>query len=143
LRRLVLIAPFGLFDVRELAGPRATRPDELPGLPRRARASSPPSAAPKDAGVVDPDRARGSEAAARLLWPTGISVCASGRDRIQTPTLVLSGGPRRIRAMPRRRARGPGRVREIAAADCTRSSSLQPRRSPPRSTLPRVTPRLR
>jgi len=125
LRRLVLIAPFGLFDVGEpVKDLWATRPDELPGLlsarPQELAAflAAPPG---EDAGEWSILIARASEAAARLLWPTGDLGLHKRLHRIQAPTLVLWGGEDRVipPSYAKRFAAALGgwvEVREIAGA---------------------------
>ena len=99
-RRLVLIAPFGLFDEREpVKDLWATRPDELPGLlstrPAELAAFLAPPAG-EDAAEWSIVLARANEAAARLLWPTGDLGLRKRLHRIQAPTLILWGGEDRI-----------------------------------------------
>jgi pimeloyl-ACP methyl ester carboxylesterase len=98
--RLVLIAPFGLFDEREpVKDVFATRPDELPGLlsarpdALAAFLASPPGADPTEWSILI---ARANEAAARLLWPTGDLGLRKRLHRIQAPTLVVWGGEDRV-----------------------------------------------
>ncbi len=99
-RRLVLIAPFGLFDEREPTRDLwATREGELPGLlcerpDQLARFLAPPEG--EDAGDWSILIARASEAAARLLWPTGDLGLRKRLHRIQAPTLVLWGSADRV-----------------------------------------------
>ena len=99
-RRLVLIAPFGLFDADEpVADPWAQRPSELPAL-----LSTQPEAlaafleAPKDADAVEWQvlLTRASEAAARLLWPTADRGLHKRLHRIVAPTLLLWGSDDRV-----------------------------------------------
>jgi pimeloyl-ACP methyl ester carboxylesterase len=99
-RRLVLIAPFGLFDEREpVRDLWATRPNELPELlvthPEELAAflAAPPG---EDAVEWSILLARASEAAARLLWPTGDLGLRKRLHRIQAPTLLLWGAQDRI-----------------------------------------------
>jgi pimeloyl-ACP methyl ester carboxylesterase len=99
-RRLVLIAPFGLFDEREpVRDPFATRPPELASLlsqrPAELEAfvAPPPGEDPAEWSIV---MGRATEAAARLLWPTGDLGLRKRLHRIQAPTLVLWGGEDRI-----------------------------------------------
>jgi pimeloyl-ACP methyl ester carboxylesterase len=124
-RRLVLIAPFGLFDEREPTRDLwATRPNELPGLlsARPAElAAFLETPANQDAGEWSILMARASEAAARLLWPTGDLGLRKRLHRIHAPTLVLWGGEDRVLppAYARKFASALGgwvEVREIAGA---------------------------
>jgi pimeloyl-ACP methyl ester carboxylesterase len=124
-RRLVLIAPFGLFDEREpVRDVFATKPNELPGLlcerPEELAAFLAP---PPDADTVEWSilLARASEAAARLLWPLGELGLRKRLHRIQAPTLLLWGSQDRIvpSAYAKRFAAGLGgwvEVRELPGA---------------------------
>jgi pimeloyl-ACP methyl ester carboxylesterase len=99
-RRLVLIAPFGLFDEREpVRDLWATRPNELPELlSKRPDALAAFLAAPEGEDAVEWSilLARASEAAARLLWPIGDLGLRKRLHRVQAPTLVLWGAEDRI-----------------------------------------------
>lgn len=98
--RLVLMAPFGLFDADEpVADVFAQKPREAPAvlsarpealLERRA---SPPG---EDAAEWMIRLARAEEAAARLLWPLGDHGLAKRLHRIRVPTLVLWGDGDRV-----------------------------------------------
>ncbi len=94
-RRLVLCAPFGLFDAGEPpADPFARRPGSRPALcadPERLEALL---ARPESADEVEwqIQTARAEEAAARLLWPLGDTRLARRLHRVRCPTLVLWGG---------------------------------------------------
>ena len=99
-KRLVLIAPFGLFDEREpVADVWAQRPSELAALlsarPEHLEAFL---AAPEgeDAAEWQIVLARANEAAARLLWPTGDAGLHKRLHRIATPTLILWGSEDRV-----------------------------------------------
>jgi pimeloyl-ACP methyl ester carboxylesterase len=125
LRRLVLIAPLGLFDEREpVRDFWATRPEELPGLlstrPDALAAFLAPPAG-DDVGEWSILLARASEAAARLLWPTGDLGLRKRLHRIQAPTLLVWGSEDRIvpPSYAKRFASALGgwvEVREIAGA---------------------------
>lgn len=99
-KRLVLIAPFGLFDESApTADPWAQRADELPGLlcakPDRFVADwTPPSG--EDPIEWQIEITRGSEAAARLLWPTGDLGLRKRLHRITAPTLLVWGAADRV-----------------------------------------------
>ena len=124
-RRLVLIAPFGLFDenepVRDLW---ATRPDELPALLSTRPAElaaflAPPAGA--DGVEWSILLSRANESAARLLWPLGDLGLRKRLHRIQARTLVLWGAEDRILppSYAKRFASGLGgwvELREIAGA---------------------------
>jgi pimeloyl-ACP methyl ester carboxylesterase len=124
-RRLVLVAPFGLYDEREpTADPWAQRPGDLPGLlcahPERFVADALP---PADADTVEWQIAitRGSEAAARLLWPTGDLGLHKRLHRIAVPTLLVWGSDDRVvpPSYAKRFAagiRGPCEIRSIEGA---------------------------
>ena len=152
LRRLVLIAPFGLFDEREpVRDLWATRPDELPALlstrPTELAAFLAPPAG-EDAVEWSILIARASEAAARLLWPTrgsrsaqaaaphpGADAGALGRRGPRHPAELRQALRRRARRLGRgardRGRRAPGRARPA------RRGRRRDRR------LPHVTPRSR
>lgn len=98
--RLVLIAPFGLFDEAEpTADVWAQRAPELPALL---------SARPDELGnwLAPPDDedpvewqillGRANEAAARLLWPLGDLGIHKRLHRIRIPTLLLIGSEDRV-----------------------------------------------
>ena len=99
-KRLVLIAPLGLFDEREpVADLWAQRHSELPQL-----ISAQPEklaeflAQPEGADPVEwqIELTRASEAAARLLWPTGDLGLRKRLHRIQAPTLLVWGSEDRV-----------------------------------------------
>jgi pimeloyl-ACP methyl ester carboxylesterase len=99
-RRLVLVAPLGLFDEREpVADVFARRASEIPALfstkPAEYAASL---ACPKGEDEVEWQigQVRAMEAAARLLWPTGDRGLAKRLHRISAKTLLLWGGEDRI-----------------------------------------------
>jgi len=100
LRRLVLIAPLGLFDEREpVADLWAQRASELPLLlsarPDRLEAAlAPPE--DEDPGEFALSLHRASEAAARLLWPLADLGLAKRLHRIRTPTLLVWGSEDRV-----------------------------------------------
>ena len=102
-RRLALIAPFGLFDDKEPAtDPWAQRAPNFPALmcadPARWEALK---AVPE--GHNDPEwpieQTRASEAAARIFWPLGNTKLEKRLPLIEAPTLLLWGEEDRI--MPR------------------------------------------
>jgi pimeloyl-ACP methyl ester carboxylesterase len=102
-RRLALIAPFGLFDENDPAtDPWAQRAPDVPGLmcadPARWDQLK---AAPE--GHNDPEwpieQTRASEAAARLFWPLGNTKLEKRLLLIEAPTLLIWGSEDRI--MPR------------------------------------------
>ena len=102
-RRLALIAPFGLFDENDPAtDPWAQRAPDVAGL----FCSDPKNwemlkAEPE--GHNDPEwpieQVRASEAAARIFWPLGNTKLEKRLPLITAPTLLVWGGEDRI--MPR------------------------------------------
>lgn len=124
-RKLVLIAPFGLFDEADPpTDPWAQRADQLPGLmcadPETWKALK---ALPEGANSVEwpIEQTRASEAAARIFWPLGNTRLEKRLKLISAPTLVLWGEQDRI--MPQSYARriagllaGPNETRGIPGA---------------------------
>ena len=98
--RLVLIAPFGLFDEREpVADIWAQRLSELPRLlsaqPDRLEALlAPPPGTDEVEWQIG--RVRANEAAARLLWPTCDLGLRKRLHRISAPTLLVWGSDDRV-----------------------------------------------
>jgi pimeloyl-ACP methyl ester carboxylesterase len=94
-RRLALIAPFGLFDAAEPpTDPWAQRGDRLPGL----LCADPDiwtalKAMPEGANSIEwpIEQTRASEAAARLLWPLGNTRLERRLPLIGAPTLLIWG----------------------------------------------------
>jgi pimeloyl-ACP methyl ester carboxylesterase len=125
IRRLALIAPFGLFDETDPAtDPWAQRAPDVPGLfcadPQRWEALK---TAPE--GQNSPEwpieQVRASEAAARIFWPLGNTKLEKRLPLISAPTLLLWGAEDRI--MPRSYADkfangigGPTEIRVIPGA---------------------------
>ena len=102
-RRIALIAPFGLFDEKDPAtDPWAQRADAIPGLmcadPEIWKALK---AVPEGANSIEwpIEQTRANEAAARLLWPLGNTKLEKRLPLIQAPTLLIWGAQDRI--MPR------------------------------------------
>jgi len=102
-RRLALIAPFGLFDDAEPpTDPWAQRADAVPGLmcadPEIWKALK---AVPEGANSVEwpIEQTRASEAAARIFWPLGNTKLEKRLKLINAPTLLIWGEQDRI--MPR------------------------------------------
>jgi pimeloyl-ACP methyl ester carboxylesterase len=98
--KLVLIAPFGLFDASEpVADCFARRASEVPSL-----FCAHPEAFARDVACPAGDdevewqltRARASEAAARLLWPLGDLGLRKRLHRVVSPTLLLWGSEDRV-----------------------------------------------
>jgi pimeloyl-ACP methyl ester carboxylesterase len=105
-RRLALVAPWGLFDEKEPAiDPWAQRAPELPSLlcadPERWNAlKAEPEGANSPEWPIEQTRA--SEAAARIFWPLGNTRLDKRLPLIAAPTLLIWGEEDRI--MPRRYA---------------------------------------
>ena len=124
-RRLVLIAPFGLFDEADPpTDPWAQRADAVPGLmcadPEIWTAMK---ATPEGANSIEwpIEQTRAAEAAARIFWPLGNTKLEKRLPRIKAPTLLLWGEQDRV--MPRGYAEtfrksiaGPTELRVIAGA---------------------------
>jgi pimeloyl-ACP methyl ester carboxylesterase len=102
-RRLALIAPFGLFDASNPpTDPWAQRGDAVPGLmcadPEIWKAMK---AMPDGANSIEwpIEQVRANEAAARIFWPLGNTRIEKRLRLIQAPTLLLWGAQDRV--MPR------------------------------------------
>ncbi len=99
-RRLVLIAPFGLFDAADPpADVWAQRPDELAALMCADPATwTALKAPPEGANSVEwpIEQTRASEAAARLFWPLGNTRLDRRLHLITAPTLLLWGEHDRV-----------------------------------------------
>jgi pimeloyl-ACP methyl ester carboxylesterase len=99
-RRLVLIAPWGMFDEKEpMTDPWAQRAPEVPALlcadPERwNRLKAEPE------GVNSPEwpieQVRANEAAARAFWPLGNTRLEKRLPLITAPTLLIWGAEDRI-----------------------------------------------
>jgi pimeloyl-ACP methyl ester carboxylesterase len=102
-RRLALVAPWGLFDEKDPAtDPWAQRAPELPSLlcadPERWNAlKAEPEGANSPEWPIEQTRA--SEAAARVFWPLGNTRLEKRLPLIAAPTLLIWGAEDRI--MPR------------------------------------------
>jgi pimeloyl-ACP methyl ester carboxylesterase len=128
-RKLVLIAPFGLFDEAEpAADPWAQRKDHVAALmcadPARWDALVAP---PEGANSVEwpIEMTRAAEAAARAFWPLGNTRLEKRLPLIEAPTLVLWGEADRVlppsyaQKFARRigrRGNGAARIQTIAGA---------------------------
>jgi pimeloyl-ACP methyl ester carboxylesterase len=102
-RRLALIAPFGLFDEKEpAADPWAQRAPDVPGL-MCADAARWEALKAEPEGQNSPEwpieQTRANEAAARIFWPLGNTKLEKRLPLITAPTLLLWGEQDRI--MPR------------------------------------------
>jgi pimeloyl-ACP methyl ester carboxylesterase len=102
-RRLALIAPWGLFDEKDPAtDPWAQRAPEVPALmcaePERwNRLKAEPEGANSPEWTIEQTRA--AEAAARAFWPLGNTKLDKRLSLIQAPTLLIWGAEDRV--MPR------------------------------------------
>ena len=103
MRRLALIAPFGLFDEADPpTDPWAQRGDAVPGLMCADPAIwTAMKTAPEGANSIEwpIEQVRANEAAARIFWPLGNTKIEKRLGLIQAPTLLLWGAQDRI--MPR------------------------------------------
>jgi pimeloyl-ACP methyl ester carboxylesterase len=125
LRRLALIAPWGLFDEKTpMTDPWAQRAPEVPGLlcadPERwNQLKTEPEGANSPEWPIE--QVRASEAAARAFWPLGNTRLTKRLPLIEAATLLLWGEHDRI--VPRNYAdrfaaaiRGKSEIRVIAGA---------------------------
>lgn len=124
-RKLALIAPFGLFEEKDPpTDPWAQRADAVPGLmcadPEIWKALK---AMPEGANSIEwpIEQTRAAEAAARIFWPLGNTRLEKRLPLIAAPTLLLWGAQDRI--MPKTYAerfraaiQGPAEVRMIEGA---------------------------
>jgi len=124
-RRLALIAPFGLFDEEDPpTDPWAQRADAVPGLMcADAETWKALKAVPDGANSVEwpIEQTRASEAAARIFWPLGNTKLEKRLRLIDAPTLLIWGENDAI--MPRSYAdrfaggiAGPSETKLIAGA---------------------------
>jgi abhydrolase domain-containing protein 6 len=102
-KRLTLIAPFGLFDAKDPAtDPWAQRPDQIPGLMTadpdiyRTLKEMPVGANSTEWPI---EQTRAAEAAARVFWPLGNTRLERRLGLIRAPTLIIWGESDRL--MPR------------------------------------------
>jgi abhydrolase domain-containing protein 6 len=124
-RRLALLAPFGLFDeTNPPTDPWAQRADSVPGLmcadPEIWKALK---AVPEGANSVEwpIEQTRANEAAARIFWPLGNTRLEKRLPRIQAPTLLLWGEQDRVMPVAYAQAfakgiQGPTETRVIPGA---------------------------
>jgi abhydrolase domain-containing protein 6 len=124
-RKLALIAPFGLFDEKNPpTDPWAQRGDAVPGLmcadPEIWKAMK---AVPEGANSIEwpIEQVRASEAAARIFWPLGNTRIEKRLRLVKAPTLLLWGENDAI--MPRTYAdtfakgiAGPTTIKTVAGA---------------------------
>lgn len=99
-RRLVLVAPFGLFDAREpITDVFAQKPQDVPALlSAKPEAVAAHLAAPDGIEMAEwmITLNRASEAAARLLWPLGDRGLRKRLHRITAPALLVWGEQDRV-----------------------------------------------
>jgi pimeloyl-ACP methyl ester carboxylesterase len=99
-RRLALIAPFGLFDEKDPpTDPWAQRPDAVPALlcadpAAWERLKEPPPGTNSPEWAIEQNRA--NEAAARAFWPLGNTRLEKRLPYIAAPTLLIWGEEDRI-----------------------------------------------
>ena len=102
-RRLALVAPFGMFDEKDPpTDPWAQRADAVPGLMcANPEIWTAMKTAPEGANSVEwpIEQVRANEAAARIFWPLGNTKIEKRLRLITAPTLLLWGEQDRI--MPR------------------------------------------
>jgi pimeloyl-ACP methyl ester carboxylesterase len=102
-KRLALIAPFGLFDEKDPAtDPWAQKQDDIPGLMTAEpdtykKLKEMPAGANSIEWPIEQTRA--AEAAARIFWPLGNTRLERRLALIEAPTLILWGENDRL--MPR------------------------------------------
>lgn len=124
-RRLALVAPFGLFEESDPpADPWAQRSDAIPGLMTADPATWKALKAPPEG--ADPvewpiEQTRAAEAAARIFWPLGDTRLERRLPLVKAPTLLLWGEGDRV--VPPSYARrfaerlgGPSEIRTIPGA---------------------------
>ena len=99
-RKLALVAPFGIFDENDPPeDPWAQRADNVPGLmchdPETWKALK---AMPDGANSIEwpIEQVRASEAAARIFWPLGNTRVAKRLNLVTAPTLLIWGEHDRI-----------------------------------------------
>ncbi len=124
-KRLALIAPFGLFDDKHPAtDPWAQKQDDIPGLMTAnpetyKRLKEVPAGANSIEWPIEQTRA--AEAAARIFWPLGNTKLERRLPLIQAPTLLLWGEhdrlmPRSYAAAIAKAIKAPTETRIIAGA---------------------------
>jgi pimeloyl-ACP methyl ester carboxylesterase len=124
-RRLALLAPFGLYDEADPpADPWAQRGDAIPGLLCADPAIwTALKTQPEGANSIEwpIEQVRATEAAARIFWPMGNTRLEKRLPLIKAPTLLLWGEKDRV--MPRSyagrfaaRLGGPHETKTIAGA---------------------------
>jgi len=99
-RRLALIAPFGLFDEKDPPiDPWAQKADEIPGLmTARPEVYKALKEMPAGANSIEwpIEQTRAAEAAARIFWPLGNTGLGRRLPLIEAPALILWGEQDRL-----------------------------------------------
>ena len=99
-KRLALIAPFGLFDAREpAADPWAQKQEDIAALMTRApEIYKALKQMPAGANSIEwpIEQTRAAEAAARIFWPLGNTRLERRLPLIKAPTLILWGAEDRL-----------------------------------------------
>lgn len=118
-KRLALIAPFGLFDEKDPAtDPWAQKQEDIPGL-MTAQADTYRKLKEMPAGANSIEwpieQTRAAEAAARIFWPLGNTNLERRLPFIKAPTLILWGEKDRLlpKSYAERIAKAIGRRTEI------------------------------
>ena len=115
-KRLALIAPFGLFDEKDPAtDPWAQKADDIPGLMTAdpetyKKLKEMPAGANSIEWPIEQTRA--AEAAARIFWPLGNTKLERRLSLIKAPTLLLWGEKDRLMPQELRRRHRQGNERE-------------------------------
>jgi pimeloyl-ACP methyl ester carboxylesterase len=123
-RRLALIAPFGLYDETDPpTDPWAQRGDAVPGLMCADPAAwTALKAPPEGANSIEwpIEQVRAAEAAARLFWPNGNTRLEKRLPLIKAPTLIVWGEQDRVMPLSyaKRIASGLGGARAIRTVAC-------------------------
>ena len=123
-RKLALIAPFGLFDEKNPpTDPWAQRADAVPGLmcadPEIWKALKTP---PEGANSIEwpIEQVRANEAAARIFWPLGNTRIEKRLRLIKAPTLLLWGEQDKIMPLQYAEVFAKAHCRPDDDADCRR-----------------------
>jgi abhydrolase domain-containing protein 6 len=124
-RRIAVVAPFGLFDDKEpMTDPWAQRPDDVPGvLCNEPQIWKDMKAVPAGANSVEwpIEQVRAAEMAARIFWPLGNTKLEKRLPLVAAPTLLLWGEndkivPRSYASTIAGRISGPSETTTIAGA---------------------------
>ena len=111
-KRLALIAPFGLFDEKDPAtDPWAQKPDDIAGLmTAQPEIYKKLKEMPAGANSIEwpIEQTRAAEAAARIFWPLGNTRLERRLPLIKAPTLMLWGEKDRLMPQELRRRHRQG-----------------------------------